>query len=449
MINDFFTFLQNNQIASGGLTITVVGSLLYGLKTIIPGMVRKIWSRFIHSIEIHDDDPSFAWLVMWLQSREDLFTLKPKRFTVVTGKSDHDVTRRLATNLKHFGEIPGSEENEVQRKRQELKFKFFPAPGFHFLRYKGKWVMVNRIREEASGESGSTFGFYKKEKLIMTGFQVKRDFFSQMMEEVKKDIVPNEDKNIRILHQRFGDEWSVQGHLPPRPKETIVLEDGVIEELIEDLDWFLNNKKWYIDRGIPYRRGYLLHGPPGNGKSSLIHCLASSMDMDIAVLRLSNSNMNDNDLSRLLSAPELKQTIVVIEDIDCAIESRDEAKEQSNNKGVTFSGLLNAIDGIGASEGRVIIMTTNFLQRLDTALVRPGRADLEIYLDNASREQIKRMYERFFGEEGSEDFAEMWPEKEVSMAAVQGFLQKAHRSPKILKSQEEVDKQYKNNREAA
>lgn len=112
--------------------------------------------------------------------------------------------------------------------------------------------------------------------------------------------------------------------------------------------------------------GYLLHGPPGCGKSSYITALAGELGFSICVLNLSERGLSDDRLNHLLSvAPQ--QTIILLEDVDAAFVSReDTAQQKAAYEGlnrVTFSGLLNCLDGVASTEARIMFMTTNYLER--------------------------------------------------------------------------------------
>lgn len=147
--------------------------------------------------------------------------------------------------------------------------------------------------------------------------------------------------------------------------------------------------------GIPYRRGYLLHGAPGSGKSSFIMALAGYLDYNICLLNLSERGMTDDRLTHLLSnVPE--RSIILLEDIDAAFTGRQGSGEDGYQANVTFSGLLNALDGVASGESRIVFMTTNHVDKLDTALVRPGRADVIAELGDAEPEQVRRLVKRFY-----------------------------------------------------
>ncbi|XP_056663857.1 mitochondrial chaperone BCS1 isoform X2 [Monodelphis domestica] len=185
-----------------------------------------------------------------------------------------------------------------------------------------------------------------------------------------------------------------------------------------------------LEEGIPYRRGYLLYGPPGCGKSSFITALAGELEHSICLLSLTDSSLSDDRLNHLLSvAPQ--QSLVLLEDVDAAFLSRDlstenPAKYQGLGR-LTFSGLLNALDGVASTEARIVFMTTNYVNRLDPALIRPGRVDLKEYVGYCSQWQLSQMFQRFYpGETASvaESFAEqaLSAQCQLSPAQVQGHF---------------------------
>lgn len=177
----------------------------------------------------------------------------------------------------------------------------------------------------------------------------------------------------------------------------------------------------YIDRGIPYRRGYLLHGPPGCGKSSFILALAGFLEYNICILNLNERGLSDDRLNVLLSvAPP--RSLILLEDIDAAFTKRENSRDAY--PGVTFSGLLNCLDGVASTEERLVFMTTNHLERLDAALVRPGRVDMIEKIAEADRFQILQMFNRFYtyDSELGPVFSELTAPLKLSMAYLQGVF---------------------------
>jgi chaperone BCS1 len=198
--------------------------------------------------------------------------------------------------------------------------------------------------------------------------------------------------------------WTNDRNVACRSLDSLSLKSGLCEEALRDLDAFRQGHEFYRGR-IPYRRGWLLEGPPGNGKSSFIVAIASHLHSDIFLLSLNNSNLDDTALKRLLLGEELDAAprIYVLEDIDClftnrAAPARDDTNTVGNSSRVTFSGLLNALDGIGSPENTLIVMTTNYPERLDAALIRPGRVDRRFRFEPPDDARIALHYSKFFPE---------------------------------------------------
>ena len=156
-----------------------------------------------------------------------------------------------------------------------------------------------------------------------------------------------------------------------RPWKSITLAEGVKDFLLKDVKEFFAKEGWFKDRGLPFRRGILLYGIPGTGKTSTVHGIASELGMPVYILLLSLKDMDDSKLADMMSGLP-KRCILLLEDIDCAFKSRTaEKKDDNNTSTITLSGLLNSIDGLFAPEGRLLFATTNHIEHLDPALIRP------------------------------------------------------------------------------
>ena len=243
---------------------------------------------------------------------------------------------------------------------------------------------------------------------------------------IKRWTLKNENKTTSVYRPLpknvNGGEtgWDRQSNRSSRPISTVSL--GLVEKkiIVSDINEYLKpeTKRWYDARGIPYRRGYLFHGPPGTGKTSLSFALAGIFGLHIYCISLSEVGLTEADLNKLFS--ELpRRCIVLLEDIDSAGLRRDDEVPPNDlpttpamsgsgtapagePKGarkslISLAGLLNVIDGVSSHEGRVLIMTTNHPEALDEALVRPGRVDVRISFSLATRTQIKDIFMRMYG----------------------------------------------------
>ncbi|KAI3325627.1 P-loop containing nucleoside triphosphate hydrolase protein, partial [Xylariaceae sp. AK1471] len=181
-----------------------------------------------------------------------------------------------------------------------------------------------------------------------------------------------------------------------RPLETVHFDRAVKNGLVADIANYSSEecRTYYKARGIPYRRGYLLYGPPGTGKTSLCVALASHFSVDLYIIHLPSIE-TDSDLRGYFKMLPGK-CFVVLEDIDAVGLNQRGSKPSMPKDGCTLSGLLNVLDGVGSHEGRIILMTTNFIERLDAALVRPGRIDKQVYLGKLQQPAAKEMFLRMF-----------------------------------------------------
>ncbi|KAI3450989.1 hypothetical protein Pfo_007654 [Paulownia fortunei] len=183
-----------------------------------------------------------------------------------------------------------------------------------------------------------------------------------------------------------GGYWGCINLDHPVTFDKLAMDPNLKRSIIEDLDRFVRRKDYYKKVGKAWKRGYLLYGPPGTGKSSLVAAMANYLRFDVYDLELSSLYSN-SELRRILLCTNNK-SIIVVEDIDCSAQMHDRDRdtdsepEDSSNTKLTLSGVLNFIDGLWSTCGdeRIIIFTTNHKEKLDPALLRPGRMDMHIHM---------------------------------------------------------------------
>lgn len=402
---DFLTKQLENDFLSGGMALMVLASIGAYLRHIPKYTYRLLHRRFVTTIDVSDQDDAFYWIQQWLSKHP--YSKKSRLLTVSTKKSGTDSIQEV-------------EEDEPIDPTEGIEIFFTPAPGIHILRFEKHWILMSRIREKQQG-SGSNNMFWR-EMIIMKTFVRDREYFRRLFTIAMKIALPKSDRKVNIYSREHG-YWAIVTRRPLRDINSVILRTGLMESIIKETKEFLESADWYHDRGIPYQKGYLLYGTPGNGKTSLVLALASKFNRDIYIMKIAGTT--DNSFRDLI-AKVPKHSIVLIEDIDCFfVKRKSQVEANIIESNLTFSGFLNAIDGVTGSNGRILIMTTNNIQDLDPALIRPGRIDRKIELLNPTRDQTSRLFLRFFPEDksASQRFADSLPNNcKFSMADLQGIL---------------------------
>lgn len=394
----------SSQFFTGGALLGAAGVMLAYLRH-LPSFAWywiKRWT--ITEVEIMDHEVIYHWVLKW----------SGKRFKNIRTLSAHiqwneeDTIADAAYNSKKY-----SERND------RPNVYFAPAPGGYFGFYKYRLFFLFRTRKDVSA---ADMGVSRRPResfnimILSRNVQLIRDLLDDCYDAAKTS-----DGSIQVmLHGEYGD-WSSAGRRKIKKLDSVVLQDDQSARIFEDISGFLGRSDRYNSLGIPYRRGYLLYGKPGNGKTSLVVSIASVLRMNLYMLNLSASGMNDSKLlDSVASVPT--NSIILLEDVDCAfIERKKSDKDQS---ALSFSGLLNVLDGVVYQEGRIIFLTTNYIDKLDPALVRPGRVDFKMELKNANKQQAKTLFLRFFpGEDKlAEQFASTIPDGLFNMATLQSHL---------------------------
>ncbi|XP_074366268.1 AAA-ATPase ASD, mitochondrial-like [Apium graveolens] len=289
-----------------------------------------------------------------------------------------------------------------------------------------------------------TLSFHKKYRDSIT-----KSYLSHVLAEGKSIAVKNRQRKLYTNNKnetwsRYGGRtmWSHVVFEHPASFHTLALEAKKKKDIMNDLITFSKAKDYYAKVGKAWKRGYLLHGPPGTGKSTMIAAMANLLQYDVYDLEL--TSVKDNTELRKLLIDTSGKSIIVIEDIDCSldltgqrkkkekdVETKDEkdaVKKAVENAGtdeskVTLSGLLNFIDGLWSACGgeRVIVFTTNYLEKLDPALIRRGRMDKHIEMSYCSFEAFKVLANNYLDIESHELFTrieELLGETEMTPADV-------------------------------
>ncbi|RHZ73073.1 hypothetical protein CDV55_104373 [Aspergillus turcosus] len=458
------------------MAAAATASLRYSIKRLI----RLLGEYFTSTAEIRLDDEIYNYLMFWMAQQP--FTKRTTHFVAGTkissgmrywdsdngeGSDDEDVceddtdTNDMLANFDRYW-------SKVISKDKYRTLRFTPAEGTHYFWYKGRPLAFIREREENTNSINLRF---VPERLYLSCLGRDPSILKELLADAQRAYVAR-DGNRTIIYrgQKSGVDdfdWVRCMARPPRPLSTVVLDEAQKQAFIDDIKEYLHprTRRWYSNRGIPYRRGYLLHGPPGTGKTSLCFAASGLLGLTLYLLSLNSKSLDEDSLMSLFS--ELpRRCIVLLEDVDSAGITQKRAEEdsasavlvekdkssteekESEKKGVSLSGLLNVIDGVAASEGRILIMTTNHAEKLDPALLRPGRVDMTIAFGYADRDAMRELFSAIYSmlegdvrpsrttvpqrkrqrlsrdkiAELASEFASRIPEGEFTAAEIQGHL---------------------------
>lgn len=422
-----------------GFDITLVVSvclLLFGLVT----TGRYIWSHAYEQFErycmsyvlIDSDDDIYDQIMDWIALQK-----VSKRSRKLIAKTDREESWDfLEENAEEFDSDTLINFSNLDAK---VPPKFQPSFGTHYFYHRGNFFAFKRGQKQvlSSGWGGSMIR--DEEDVTLTCIGRSTQPIKDLIAEARQHFYKKERSSTCVRrpapkeHRNRARFWSKVATRPSRPMHTVVLDHDQKSRVLNDINEYLHpaTKFWYAHRGIPYRRGYLFHGPPGTGKSSLAWAIAGVFGLDIYCISLVDPTLTEEDLSMMFTSLP-RRCVVLLEDIDSAglskrqdeevkatddangvVVSNDAAKigaeitkafesvqknseKNGDKKGITLSGLLNAIDGVASHEGRVLVMTTNFPDKLDDALIRPGRIDMKVQFTNATKTQIHELFTRMY-----------------------------------------------------
>ncbi|KAI1472831.1 BCS1 N terminal-domain-containing protein [Daldinia caldariorum] len=407
--------------------LLVIGALTLVWNYVSSYLWDKVESHLMSVVDIRTDDEIYNILMAWVAKQK--FSRGARRFVVNTNLN----SRSWFLWFDNDEEEEEEETGETTHARKKKGLAYTPSFGSHYFWYRGRFLLFRRT---ANREQNSFMLVSEREEISISCFGRNPWILKELLLEARQMYLEKDERKTQIYRgtsrpASTEPTWQRCMSRASRPFSTVILNEKTKQNLIDDVADYLcpATQRWYANRGIPYRRGYLLYGPPGTGKSSLSLALAGFFKMRIYIVSLSSITANEESLASLFA--ELpRRCVVLLEDIDTAglTHTREEIQNQSNensdmvpgqittgngnnsNGRLSLSGLLNILDGVASQEGRVLIMTTNHLEKLDKALIRPGRVDMIVKFGLADEGMISAIFRAIFasldGDEGPDNSAD-------------------------------------------
>lgn len=366
-----------------------------------------------YTITIESDDEIYDEVHEWM-----LKNIPQKRQRSLIAMSMSERERREANTWYPDDEpdIPGGHT----KRTRALRF-FYDGDRAATIKLNGHKVQVSveKPERQAMDPSRPFMAVNQNDVITFTVYGTKaRDAVVALLDEISERVNATAPQRPKFYMTTKWGDWSRQSDVPLRTLDSLVLQEGQLDEIIADLKNFLDREEKYAALGIPYHRGYILYGPPGTGKTSMAKALAEHFDMDLYYMHLSGMD-KDASLMSLINGVTAR-SLCLIEDIDRLSVAQE---DDTSDDGLTMSGLLNALDGVGTPQGVVFLLTTNHIERIDPAVLRPGRIDLPLHIDFADTTQVNTILERAYGRKFNFE-PDTFEGLEISPADIVGFIKK-------------------------
>ena len=399
MFESLQSVFASSPLLSGGTALAVIGILAMWLRE-VPGKIAAWAKHFLITTLAVDsrEELMFPALVEYMDSRDVLRRIN--NFTVRTVRQQSSTYQSLQDELQQGGRPAPV---------------FSPGEGFHVFVLDGRLMWMKR---EVQVGGASVI-----EKITLSTFGRDKRPLEEIVHAAMTHRIERELNRIAVyVPSPYNNEWTRARLGNNRKLDSVVLKAGQKEAVLGDLERFFAARERYETLGIPWRRGYLLYGPPGTGKTSLVTALASELSLNVCVLSLASPNVTDEKIGNLLASVP-RRSVILIEDVDAFFQQRSKA---DTGVKVSYSGFINALDGVAAHEGSVVFLTTNHPQLIDEAAIRSGRVDFRMELGLCDRSQLERMFRKFFDDEAAAvRFADAVAADRWSPAQVQERLLKA------------------------
>lgn len=375
MINEITNFIkeqiQTNQFFSTAFFVSVAGTVGFYLKDVPVKLWQLIKRRFVFTATIYDNDQIFYDFEAWFY------------------KNHNETYRSVEASVSETFNFSNSGlPTERDNKTAEVFYKH--NTGIYLIKYKGKYIYIDKTKDKL--EKAVDIKNIFLNQYTLTSWFGKSAVMGLLKQAVDERVKLASEKDVAVYaHDAWG-HWSYCNNISTKSIDGVIIDKSIKEKLLSDLDEFTNSEDWYNNASIMYKRGYSFTGKPGNGKTSLCMALARYTRKNLYTMDLSNFKDNEGLKESFRKLPN--DCILLIEDIDASFKKREALGESK----LTFSCLLNCMDGVSYKHGLITFVTTNHPENLDPALYRKGRIDFDVEIKNPNKELVEEYIKRFYGE---------------------------------------------------
>lgn len=396
---------QNNEFFAAGI--------LLGILSVLTGMAYKFYPiaktffirRYVTTVDI-EDPYLYSIFSAWFADNHEKMGRVTKYGMARISFIKHGM---VSSTVGQRGGMTRAlhDENDEDDLTMSDNHVYYPGQGRHFLKVDNKFYIVENVKEEL----GESFKF----KWLITYFGKSFNFIDSIVDEYEEKVHGSKEqrKGVRVF-TNGRHYWVANNRNMYKTIDTIYTTPKNKKLLMDDVVKFINSKELYQTLGALYKRGYIFYGPPGTGKTSTAVAIANFLKCPIYTISLNDTNAES--LTSLSNETTNSLHILLFEDIDRAVGE--------DNEKVPINVLLNILDGTSSKENRIVIFTTNYIEDIEKALLRPGRIDLKLYFGLATPEDVKEQCQRIVPDhKDTNTFVDYYSSTEQrAMSDIESFL---------------------------
>lgn len=378
MFQEFYKYLSESttsQFVQGTIFAGIL-TFLYGLlKVVLPWLSQRFTRLFIFTMTIEQTDELYVFVDKFIAEKY------PRKLKNV------EAFLKTKYEAMNYVKLMESSDEDDNKRIEDVKIRQFSD--YIIIYYKNNFIKISKTREKLEG-SDSMFSSFMG-RIVISGVFAKKTIL-KLINEInsyeKRKLIYNEEKIIKYSWNSYT--WNKNFIYQAKGFNSLFFDEK--QYLLDKIDFFENNKNYFLEKGLDWYLGILIYGEPGTGKTSIAKAIAKHTNRNLYILNISNAT-NETFLN---SFNEIgNNACVLFDDIDINIPDR----ESTGEKQVSLQTLLSVLDGSESRSDIIIIMTTNFIDKLDNALIRHGRIDFKFELKKPNLNNIEELLSSFYGKQ--------------------------------------------------